>query len=558
MRIGFGRATRRTSETYLLGDEFLLGEPTPIPWLASIAAHGLLLAFVPTLAQALFIANNPQPAPTTYHVEMIHLQVPDTLYFQAVHSHKEERSPAENPAPRSTSQPAPRDAGAAPRPQVSIPNSMELPVTKHRPNETAIILQPDETTPAPSMAAAPPMAFWTKTSPPPPPRRQAVIPGRVQRPLVTPKLDAPPVLSPSNAQPVAADLAVALAAAQAPPKLPLPNSSTNPVRMRGQDGAEIASFEVPQSDPLNLINLAANRSVPKDIEIPKGLQNTPLSNGGGGSEMTAGRAPDNRERSARGAGAQPGPADPVKETAAAKGSAAGVPQSAGPPPAKAAGVASNGPSNSPAAGRGQPEPAATARAPRDNPSPVADSSVHAPVPAGASAPEAVQNPVPNGSAAVIRMTHPSNGNFDVVILQSVARDDLPDVGGTLSGNPVYTVYLKVGDEREWLLEYCIPASVNSRASTYQVNIDDSGVVSAPYPLSTVIPRDVVDSPHPRHIVLHGLLSAAGVFRNVVGLDSENPLVREVLPLLSQWQFRPALRDRVPVEVEILLIIPARS
>lgn len=557
MRIGFGRRTQRPSETYLLGDEFLLGEPTPIPWLASIAAHGLLLAFVPTLAQSLFISNNPQPAPTTYHVEMIHLQVPDTLYFQAVHSHKEARDPAENPAPASTSQQAQRDAVAAPRPQVSIPNSMELPVTRHRPNETAIILQPDETTPAPPMTAAPPMAFWTKTSPPPPPRRQAVIPGRVQRPLVTPKLDAPPVLSPSNAQPVAADLAVALAAAQAPPKLPLPNSSTNPVRMRGQDGAEIASFEVPQSDPLNLINLAANRSVPKDIEIPKGLQNTPLSNGGGGSEMTAGRSPENRERSARGAGAQPGPADPARGNDPAKGGAAAVPQAAGVAPVKA-GVAANSPSNSPAAGRGQPESMATARAPRDNPAAAADGAVHAPAPAGASAPETVQNPVQNGNAAVIRMTHPSNGNFDVVILQSVARDDLPDVGGTLSGNPVYTVYLKVGDEREWLLEYCIPASVNSHASTYQVNIDDSGVVSAPYPLSTVIPRDVVELPHPRHIVLHGLLSASGVFRNVVGLDSENPLVREVLPLLSQWQFRPALRDRVPVEVEILLIIPARS
>jgi len=52
----------------------------------------------------------------------------------------------------------------------------------------------------------------------------------------------------------------------------------------------------------------------------------------------------------------------------------------------------------------------------------------------------------------------------VVILQSVSRDDLPDVGGALSGNPVYTVYLKVGDEREWLLEYCIPGTVNIKNS----------------------------------------------------------------------------------------------
>jgi hypothetical protein len=158
---------------------------------------------------------------------------------------------------------------------------------------------------------------------------------------------------------------------------------------------------------------------------------------------------------------------------------------------------------------------------------------------------------------VIRVAHPVNGNFDVVILQSVSRDDLPDVGGTLSGNPVYTVYLKVGDEREWLLEYCIPSNV-TRTSPYQVNIDDSGAVSAPYPVTTVIPKNVVELPHPKHIVLHGLLSAAGVFREITGPDAESPLVREVLPLLREWQFRPALRDRVPVEVEVLLIIPARS
>jgi hypothetical protein len=170
----------------------------------------------------------------------------------------------------------------------------------------------------------------------------------------------------------------------------------------------------------------------------------------------------------------------------------------------------------------------------------------------------VPDPVQNGSAAVIRTTHPSTGNFDVVILQSVTRDDLPDVGGILSGNPVYTVYLSVGDAREWLLEYCIPASVNSPVGSYRVNVDDPGVVSAPYPLSTVIPRKVFELPHPRDIVLHGRLSAAGILRDVKAPNMENALVREVLPLLSQWQFRPALRDKIPVEVEVLLIIPPQT
>src|SRR5207248_11550049 len=57
---------------------------------------------------------------------------------------------------------------------------------------------------------------------------------------------------------------------------------------------------------------------------------------------------------------------------------------------------------------------------------------------------------------VTRIEHPSNGNFDVVIMQSGPRADLPDLGGMLTGNPVYTVYLRVGDQKEWLLEYCVP------------------------------------------------------------------------------------------------------
>jgi len=494
-----------------------------------------LLVLVPIVVQVFPGGDARPPAAATYSVEMIRLHLPDQVFFQASHSRREEASQAEKPAAPVNSQPGQQAAGAG-RPRAPLPKYLELAIARHQSDDVPVILQPDETTlPTPSVVAAPPVAFWAQSTPPAPPqRRQAIIPGRVEKPFVPPNLDEPPVLSQPNQQPLAADIPAALAVAAAAPKLPEPNSSTNPIRMRGKGEAEIASFEAPQSDPLNLIALAANHSAARNVEIPKGLQNSPLSNGGGGTELTTGRAADAPVPAHAGRG---GAADAPGH--AAQASAADAAQPVGAARARAGGA------NSAGAERSQAE-AQALRTPADRP--VAEGSGPVPPPA----------PAGQDSAAVIRMSHPSNGNFDVVILQSVARDDLPDVGGTLSGNPVYTVYLKVGDEREWLLEYCIPASANSRASTYQVNIDDSGVVSAPYPLATVIPKNVMELPHPRHIVLHGLLSAAGVFRNMVGLDSENPLVREVLPLLSQWQFRPALRDKAPVEVEILLIIPARS
>jgi len=544
--------------------------------LASVAAHGLALALLPAVVQALSGIAVTRPLPPIYKVEIMRLRLPDKVFTVAAHSHREEEHKAARPAPAHHSEPSRPASEAGPRPPAKISSSLELAVTRHASDREPVILQPDQP-PLPKLAipVAPPVAFWTKAIPPAP-RPQAVIPGRVHATAATPNLDAPPVLSPPNPQPLASDIAAALAAAQAPPKLALPNSSTNPVRIRGKSDAEIASFDVPGSDPVNLIYLAANATAQKQLDIPKGMQNTPASKADGENGMTtaAARAAESTNSGSndtanstsktssnstsntasntsntssnikRPSGSSVGAHDP--EPAPSAGTAGTAP---GAPSAAAASAAARAAADSSANG------AAVLNSPpgKTAPAPVATTSANTAEPAAAHAPDRA----PNSSAGVIRVAHPVNGNFDVVILQSVSRDDLPDVGGALSGNPVYTVYLKVGDEREWLLEYCVPANV-TRTSPYQVNIDDSGAVSAPYPVTTVIPKNVVEMPHPKHLVLHGLLSTAGVFREITGPDAESPLVREVLPLLREWQFRPALRDRVPVEVEVLLIIPARS
>jgi hypothetical protein len=158
----------------------------------------------------------------------------------------------------------------------------------------------------------------------------------------------------------------------------------------------------------------------------------------------------------------------------------------------------------------------------------------------------------------IRITHTPTGSFDVVIAQSGAtRDDLPDVAGILTGNPIYTVYLRVGDEREWLLEYCLPGEKQVQSSPYEVNIGPVTQVTPPYPLFTSIPGSVLQQRHREYIVLHGRLTADGSFRDVKAADSGNALGREILAMLGDWQFRPALRDRTPVGVEILLVVPPR-
>jgi hypothetical protein len=518
-------------------------QPTWPSLLASAIAHALVLALIPTLTQALSGIDYLQAEWASYTPEPLRLELPERVYFPAARPRTDERGKAEEPVPARHLRQVQPAAGAGLSPRAPLPKQMELPITQHLSDQAPVILQPDLVTlPASAVPVAPPLAFWARANQPRV-RRRAVIPGRVQTSPVPPNLDAPPVLSLSNAQPVASDIAAASVAVQTALKLPLPDSSTNPVRIRGKGGAEIASFDVPQSDPINLIYLMAANSAARRVEIPKGLQSTPRPEPDGGTGLTPGRTPDDGVKSGGSLAAAhdrmtPGAGGAARVAEAASAAAA------------AAIVRTPG-----TAGAGQQDGVAADNSPYDK-SPAAEANpAGRPVaPTGAH----VSGPVQDSGAAVIRMTHPANGNFDVVVLQSVTRDDLPDVGGTLSGNPVYTVYLSVGDAREWLLEYCIPASVNSRASSYQVNIDDPGVVSAPYPLTTAIPRSVFELPHPGHIVLHGLLSAAGILREVKAPNMDNALVREVLPLLGQWQFRPASRDKAPVEVEILLIIPPRT
>ena len=156
-----------------------------------------------------------------------------------------------------------------------------------------------------------------------------------------------------------------------------------------------------------------------------------------------------------------------------------------------------------------------------------------------------------------RIEHPTNGNFDVVIMQSATRDDLPDVGGMLTGTPVYSVYLHVGDHKEWLMEYCVPVTQAAQTSSYEINVEDATPLTPPYPISTAIPKDLAArevSPPDRPARCPDFCRYSEKHQSArrqqrAGQPDSGASERVAVP--------PRPRNKTAIDVEILLVIPPR-
>jgi len=275
-----------------------------------------------------------------------------------------------------------------------------------------------------------------------------------------------------------------------------------------------ASFEAYSGQPGNIIALAAERSAARNVEIPRGFQNIPTA-------------------AAAGDGGSSG-----NQRASSPGRSEGGPQQRDTQPASSPGRSEGGPQQR------DTQTAGASVEPGMKPAPPS-------LPAGASPPTVA-------APDLIRIQHPPNGIFDVVITQSLMRDDLPGLSGMLSGSPVYTVYLSVGDLKDWLLQYCLPGRENRQVSPYQIDVDDAGSLTPPYPVTTVIPDSIRVQQTAKPIVLRGLLTAAGRVQVPKVPDTPNSLMSQLVALVSQWQFRPALRHNKPIDVEVLLVIPPRG
>jgi hypothetical protein len=482
--------------------------------LVSLAGHVLVVALIATVSPHIraWLQDDDAEDWSRYRVEPLRLNLADPIYYAPSAPVTPQKAKAERPERAAEPKAGAASDPVAAKPASPVPDRLQLPAPPRVAKNAPVILQPDfapQTTPPP--AALPPVAFWARQAPdlpkPPAPNKE-IAPGRTEAPSPAARPAATPVLAVPNRETNVADVNVAMPSKQTQaPALPAPNSATVPVRMRDVTENHTASFDPLAGQAVNVVALAADRTDNRRVVIPRGLQNIPDTSAPGNSAQTGSAAA------------------PSAQTKGANGTGNGASSTNSARPGTAAANSSEN-----AAHRGD---AATA-----------------------AATSAAATPARPAPAPVTRIDHAANGSFDVVIMQSAARDDLPDVAGILSGNPVYTVYLRVGDRKEWLLEYCEPVKESAQASSYQINIDDAGSVTPPYPVSTVIPNSILSQPIPKHIVVQGMLLANGTLH--ITKIPDGPLTAELSALLSQWQFRPALKNKKAIDVEILLVIPPRA
>ncbi len=168
--------------------------------------------------------------------------------------------------------------------------------------------------------------------------------------------------------------------------------------------------------------------------------------------------------------------------------------------------------------------------------------------------------LPERYATPIKIEHPASAVFDVVVAQSSADPAFAESAGVLSGQPVYTVYLQVGAPRAWVLQYCIPreAAEAPKVVGGAVNIGAPTPVKAPFPLVTLLPP-ITMLPRNGYIIVHGSLDTQGQFKGLEVVRVPNGKMKDlILPDLTKWQFRPAVRDGAPIAVEVLLAIPPQD
>ena len=151
---------------------------------------------------------------------------------------------------------------------------------------------------------------------------------------------------------------------------------------------------------------------------------------------------------------------------------------------------------------------------------------------------------------VVHITLPKDGKFGVVVVGSSLAEDYPETVHIWSGRLAYTVYLRVGVAKNWILQYSLPR-VQETAST-------GSRPDAPWPYDMTRPSIDSDA-NTDAIMVHGFVNTAGRFEQLaVVFPTALAEAKFLLHALQQWQFRPAMQSGQATSVEVLLIIPAES
>lgn len=497
-------------------------------FLLSVALHVLVLLFTPSLTYPL-IGESDRDAWRRQQrlLRTLRIRIPEQLYLASSgHTPQLPRKPAPLRAPRRASL---RDAneGTSPstpgRKQQVRRRRFELPSAVPRSESPQTVLQPQfaHTPRPPRDIQLPEVFFWAPQTELPRFAKPFLMPGHSATPTRPRVLDAPPRLEAPVAEPVSMQVpaipessnALRLLAA---PALPIRTAETDSAPRTG------VSAEPAAGDPTTVLSLALNPEALREfLSVPPGNQVGRLP-------ATGGKDPSAFSASRSGGGT---------------GGTGGVGAGSGSADAEIV------------SGRevGEPLPAAA-----DRQSPATG------VPAADREPAVARDGVPSATglraaaitaAAVTTIVHPPDGVFDIVV-QSSGVEGLPESAGVLSGKPVYSVYVRTGDSRDWILQYCIPAGEDqaTQVSGPVVRLGTPSPLSAPYPRVTM--RPPVRRRKGGYLVVHGMVTAEGRFQDLRVLGAvESWEADAVIAVLGGWEFRPASRDRVSIRVETLLAIP---
>ena len=157
-----------------------------------------------------------------------------------------------------------------------------------------------------------------------------------------------------------------------------------------------------------------------------------------------------------------------------------------------------------------------------------------------------QRDLPPGVKSIV---WPKDGHYTFLVMGSKPEESFPEAAGLLSGQLVYTVYLRTGARPDWILQYCLPKSSEAAGT------GAAGPLEAPYAYVMQRPEVSFESDDERAFV-HGIIDFTGKFQQLAVVGDAVIANRQILlAALNLWQFRPATRGGRPTPVEVLLIIP---
>lgn len=428
---------------------------------------------------------------------------------------------------------------AAPPRQTEAAQAAEAAPGPARPS--ALVLQP-------SRGAAPPkqlpplkaMAVWS--GPNPRVVEEPILPGALQPGAEPAPAGMSASLEPPMAAPPRLPAAASPSAALERARVYLPPSGTSPLASRRQwlNEPEISVSAANEGTPAAFVILTPDRPKPGEtFAVPPG--NLVLLGSGAGQEAAAGAG------TAQGRPQAPAPQQPGANGTVRVAKLEAKPSPAGPMKSGAPGEAED----SASAGRAAPEKETNGPA-----AAVANANGAA---RSAAAARTIHTATGDIFALVegdgsVTLTYPAGGAFDVVVVDAALPQAIASHTAVLSGSPVYTAYLNVGQPVEWILHYCLPGGEGGVRRQHSVV-----TLSAPKPLKAPYVVEAHLPPEPLwrssgYQVFHALLSSAGRLERLRVLQSGGA-GDVLLDSLRRWLFRPALLDGAPAATEVLLVIP---